>query len=133
MISDILTIDGYPIRSTARVFHDVDGNPCTLAQLIEREPEWAENRILDLEVQLAKAQAELDKARGVIAGLSLITNEMKAECIGEFSWQQDWPYYDEHGRLHDSVLTHTAPWDLVKTIYKRMLEVKLKPPTPERV
>ncbi|MBL4800735.1 MAG: DUF551 domain-containing protein [Emcibacter sp.] len=39
----------YPIRSTARVFRDEDGNECTLLQLINRCPEWAKSRILYLE------------------------------------------------------------------------------------
>lgn len=26
-------------------YQDYDGNPCTLAQLVKRDPQWAENRI----------------------------------------------------------------------------------------
>jgi len=44
----------YPIKSTARVFHDVDGNECTLLQLINRDPEWAQSRIQYLEEKLSQ-------------------------------------------------------------------------------
>lgn len=50
-----------------------------------------------------------------------VTNEMKAECIGEFTWSEEWPYYDEDGNLHaDHVHTHVVPWSVCKEIYKAM-------------
>lgn len=71
-------------------------------------------------------------ASGVPSGYALIplrngspevTNEMKVECIGEFSWQEEAPYYDEDGELHDYVATHTVPWSVCKAIYKKMASV----------
>jgi hypothetical protein len=50
-----------------------------------------------------------------------ITTEMKAQFMGEFSWEEEAPYYDEDGELHeDHVAKHTVPWSLCKTIYKEM-------------
>ena len=58
------------------------------------------------------------------AGNPAVTNEMKAECIGEFSWKEDWPYFDEDGVLHEcNIVTHTVPWSVCKEIYKRMAKV----------
>lgn len=56
----------------------------------------------------------------------LITNEMKAECIGEFSWEEEAPYYDENGNLIEHVASRTVPWDLCKQIYKRMVMLAAK-------
>lgn len=63
----------------------------------------------------------------------LITNEMKAECIGEFSWQEEADYYDEDGNYIEHVETHTVPWNLCKEIYKRMAMVAAqhKPTEPD--
>jgi len=58
------------------------------------------------------------------AGTPIVTNEMKAECIGEFTWDEEWPYYDEDGVLHeDHIHTHCVPWSVCKEIYKRMAKV----------
>lgn len=59
-----------------------------------------------------------------------ITDCMKVECIGEFSWQEEAPYYDEDGELHDYVATHAVPWDLCKEIYKRMASAALLASAP---
>ncbi|HBT58897.1 MAG TPA: hypothetical protein DEA92_17470 [Pseudomonas sp.] len=45
---------------------------------------------------------------------------MKAEFIGEFFWDEEAPYYDEDGELHDHVAQRVVPWDLCKRIYKEM-------------
>jgi len=58
------------------------------------------------------------------AGPGVITNEMKWACIGEFSWKEEAPYYDENGKLHeDYVAQHVVPWDICKQIYKAMLAI----------
>lgn len=49
-----------------------------------------------------------------------IKTQMKIDCIGEFSWQEDAPYYDDKGEVHDYVATHVVPWDVCKDIFKRM-------------
>lgn len=49
-----------------------------------------------------------------------VSNEMKAQFIDEFSWQEDATYYDEHGILHSFTATRTVPWDLCKRIFKAM-------------
>ena len=50
----------------------------------------------------------------------MITNTMKRYCMGEFEWQEDAPYYDEDGVLHQHTATRTVPWDICKKIYKQM-------------
>jgi len=49
-----------------------------------------------------------------------ITNSMKAECIGEFSWTEEAPYYNEHGEIIEHEAERVVPWDLCKKIYQRM-------------
>jgi len=61
-----------------------------------------------------------DPRSPVLEKKPLITNEMKAECIGEFSWEEQADYYDEHGNVIEYTATRTVPWDLCKEIYKRM-------------
>lgn len=53
-------------------------------------------------------------------GKPLVTSEMKAKHIGEYWWDEEAPYYDEHGDLHDYVARHAVPWSLCKEIYKNM-------------
>jgi hypothetical protein len=48
------------------------------------------------------------------------TNRMQANCIGEFSWKEEAPYYDENGELHEYEAERIVPWTLCKDIYKRM-------------
>ncbi|AWL12781.1 hypothetical protein HMF8227_02329 [Saliniradius amylolyticus] len=50
----------------------------------------------------------------------MITNSMKAYCIGEFSWEEEAPFYDENGNIIQSIATRTVPWDLCKRIYQQM-------------
>lgn len=61
----------------------------------------------------------------MINGKPEVTGRMKVECIGEFSWREEAPYYDENGELHDHVATHEVPWDVCKEIYKRMASAAL--------
>ncbi len=51
----------YPVNSTARVFTDSDGNECTLYQLVSREPLWAKNRIIDLEISEKRLQRKIEQ------------------------------------------------------------------------
>ena len=66
----------YPINSTARVFHDSEGNPTTLYKLVRSEPEWAQSRLIHLEQTVADQQKLIDSLASdisqqvsVIAGL----------------------------------------------------------------
>ena len=43
-------MNDYPIGSTAKIYHDDDGNPVTLRQLIKLQPEWAHTRIVQCEL-----------------------------------------------------------------------------------
>jgi len=52
-----------------------------------------------------------------------ITNNMKAECMGEFSWKEDAPYYDDNGNYIEHEAERVVPWDLCKKIYKRMAQI----------
>ena len=56
---------------------------------------------------------------------AVITNRMKAECIGEFSWDEEAPYYNEDGFLIEYTRTNIVPWDLCKDIYQKMFEVAM--------
>ena len=49
-----------------------------------------------------------------------VTSAMKAMFIGDFFWDEEAPYYDEDGELHDHVAQRVVPWDLCKRIYKEM-------------
>jgi hypothetical protein len=53
-------------------------------------------------------------------GKPLVTSEMKVKHIGEYWWDEEAPYYDEHGVLHGYVARHAVPWSLCKEIYKSM-------------
>src|SRR5690554_577180 len=53
-------------------------------------------------------------------GKPLVTSEMRAKHIGEYWWDEEAPYYDENGDLHDHVARHVVPWSLCKEIYKSM-------------
>ncbi len=52
-----------------------------------------------------------------------ITNRMKAECIGEFFWEEDAPYYDNEGVRYEYTKRNIVPWDLCKDIFKKMYEI----------
>lgn len=55
-----------------------------------------------------------------------ITNDMKALCIGEFEWQEEAPYYNEDGALVEHTATRIVPWELCKSIYKKMAVIANK-------
>lgn len=52
-----------------------------------------------------------------------VTSYMKAQCMGEFSWEEDAPYFDENGNVVEFIATRTVPWNLCKEIYKLMSQV----------
>lgn len=56
----------------------------------------------------------------VVPRVPSVSNEMKAKFIGEFSWDEEAPYHDERGVVHDYIARHAVPWDLCKTIFKQM-------------
>ncbi|MAY54534.1 MAG: hypothetical protein CMQ37_01545 [Gammaproteobacteria bacterium] len=72
------------------------------------------------------ATGEITERRAVPDGYVMVpveptvTTEMKIDCIGEFSWKEEAPYYDENGIVHDYVAQHVVPWDICKDIFKRM-------------
>ena len=59
--------------NTAKVYQDMDGNDCTIHQMVERDPHWAASRIqvgedaiekiAALESQLAEKDKELSKLK----------------------------------------------------------------------
>ncbi|MCW8829978.1 MAG: hypothetical protein OQK32_00475 [Gammaproteobacteria bacterium] len=63
----------------------------------------------------------------------LITNTMKMYCIGEFSWEENAPYYDENGVLHEHTAVREVPWDLCKKIYKQMATIANTSPEMEHL
>lgn len=56
----------------------------------------------------------------VVPRVPTVSNEMKRRFIGEYCWQEEAPYYDENGVLHDNMATREIPWDMCKKIYKEM-------------
>ena len=40
--------------NTAKVYHDSKGQPCSIIQIVKREPEWAANRIQEGEKAIEK-------------------------------------------------------------------------------
>jgi hypothetical protein len=56
-------------------------------------------------------------------GRPAVTNKMKGECIGEFTWKEQADYYDEDGNVVEHTAIRTVPWDLCKEIYRRMAHV----------
>jgi hypothetical protein len=40
--------------NTAKVYYDINGNPCTIFQMIKREPEWVASVFQKMETDLAK-------------------------------------------------------------------------------
>jgi len=58
-----------------------------------------------------------------------VTSEMKAICIGEFSFFTEEPEFNEDGEYTGETYSkeHVVPWDVCKDIYKAMLSAA---PTP---
>jgi DNA-binding XRE family transcriptional regulator len=69
---------------------------------------------------------ENEQLRAFITDLPRITAGMKLDCMGQFSWQEESPYYDESGNVIEHTATRTVPWDLCKDIYKAMMQAKLR-------
>jgi len=84
----------------------------SLAELNRERVRIGKSEFTDLRQRLEKA--------GRPQGQAKVTSEIKAECIGEFSWQEEAPYYDENGEVIEHTATHVVPWDLCKKIYRRM-------------
>lgn len=55
---------------SARVYHDIDGDPCTLRTLIKMEPEWAHSRITVMENELGQYQRNEAAEDSVREGLT---------------------------------------------------------------
>ena len=54
-------------------------------------------------------------------GIPLVTTKMETDFNGKFSWKEEAPYYDEHGKHHAGhVQTINVPWSICKDIYRRM-------------
>lgn len=53
-----------------------------------------------------------------------ITSAMKADCIGEFTFETEEPRFNEDGEFQGDTYTreNVVPWDTCKKIYKAMLE-----------
>jgi hypothetical protein len=41
---------------TAKIYHDSEGNECTIGQMIEREPYWAANRLQEGEAAIERVK-----------------------------------------------------------------------------
>lgn len=71
----------YPVNSTARIFYDQDGNKVTLIQLVRSDPEWAKNRIIDLEIALTVCKETFDFFRKVRGSDGSLSSAVKAVDI----------------------------------------------------
>lgn len=76
--------------NTAKVYKDIDGNDCTIHQMVKREPEWAAARIQAGEEALAELATLREKAR-------LYDEAQEQAPVGMFwhngqgKWEQDTP------------------------------------------
>jgi hypothetical protein len=63
-----------------------------------------------------------------------VNSEMKAACIGEFSFTTEEPEIDEDGDVTGETYLrkNTVPWDTCKEIYKAMLKVAASQPPQEQ-
>jgi hypothetical protein len=64
--------------NTAKIYHDANGNECTIFQMVKREPEWAATRIQEGEKAIVNMQwiQPADK----LPGTSVITSNEKIIC-----------------------------------------------------
>ena len=60
--------------NTAKIYHDGDGNECSIYQAVKREPEWAANIIQDYEKKTEALQSEVQRLKGVLS-------EVKADLL----------------------------------------------------
>jgi hypothetical protein len=47
--------------NTAKVYKDIEGNDCTIHQMIKREPDWAANIIQYYEKEVTELRAEVER------------------------------------------------------------------------
>ena len=69
---------------------------------------------------------ELLKTHVIVPREPKMTNEMKATHIGEYSWEEDAPCYDENGDYQEYTATREVPWDLCKQIFKGMYKTMIE-------
>ena len=73
----------YPIGSTARIYHDWEGNEVTLLRLIKSDPQWAISRINHLEVTLNNLLNDCINFDG--AELTPVFQKEASICLGNTS------------------------------------------------
>ena len=61
--------------NTAKIYHDSEGNECSIYQAVKREPEWAASRIQAGEEAIAKLEAMKAPTDSGIGSLDLLCGE----------------------------------------------------------
>ena len=74
--------------NTAKVYQDIDGNDCSIHQMVRREPQWAARRIQEGEKAIAKLE-ELESSLASACHVAMpkeltAENGAKALMTGEF-------------------------------------------------
>lgn len=100
--------------NTAKIYHDSDGNECSIVQMVKREPEWSAVRIQEGEKaieQLADRDAEIDKTLRLLRMKHDLIDEMDAEierlkgfCIWMTGCGYDFCQHDYFIKLRDKLL-----------------------------
>lgn len=108
---------------------DMSGTEWECAQAIADVPDvdavrkaFSDDPTGDQGVMIVRAvlRATPQPAPTAVPPIPKVTSAMKARFIGDFFWDEEAPYYDEDGVLHDHVAQRVVPWDLCKRIYKEM-------------
>lgn len=134
--SALAAIRGLAQAASAQGGQAADVAACPLCEYERGHQIGCENNPVDRNLRSsAQPQPAVPEGFALIplrGGRPEITNDMKAKCMGEFSWEEYAPYNDEDGDFHDYTATHTVPWDLCKEIYKAMARCALlsTPTTP---
>jgi hypothetical protein len=66
--------------NTAKIYKDIDGNECSIMQMVRREPDWAANRVQEGEKAFYRLDAGRDYLMSTPAGE--ITAEGALEALG---------------------------------------------------
>lgn len=92
------------------------------------ECEWKLEEALALLSDQSPSKAEIPEGWKLVPVKSPVTSDMKAECIGEFSFPTEELKFDDDGNwVGTYTRENVVPWDTCKAIYKAMLSA-----APER-
>ncbi len=107
--------------NTAKVYEDLDGNKCSIWQMVRREPDWAANRIQDGE----KAIEELLKIKVLIFQF-LTKSPTRKDTPIRFSRQDVIDMVDALFHMHASDYRFEAKEELLKMMQRRERDSRIK-------